>query len=430
LDKRETSYWFHNIFILLNCSAIIEYFFNNQVQRFFLLKKVLLPLINNINIMKKTNLLFTALFACIIFVTSCKKEEEFIVSFSPNGGRGNMTSQMFKAGEPQALSPNAFQYEHYAFAGWNTSYNGEGKAFADKEMITVTAGMTLYAQWELTSNIYHVTFYANGGEGEMTPQPFYENELKELKANTFARAEYLFSNWNTRPDGSGITYSNKQGVRLNFDMTLYAQWVSIYGDAEPCPGMPTVTDIDGNTYHTVQIGAQCWMRQNLRTTKYNTGEAIPFVANLYEWIEMTTGAMCHYHNNAGYGVKYGALYNGYAAMDDNLCPEGWHIPSNQDWNTLANYLGGNNVAGHKMKTTYDWAGEGPGYNPNGSNESGFSALPAGRRREQVNYQGLGTIAVFWSYTERSYVMLSDADRLDYATTPHLIDGFSVRCVKD
>jgi uncharacterized protein (TIGR02145 family) len=208
-------------------------------------------------------------------------------------------------------------------------------------------------------------------------------------------------------------------------MTLHAQWVEHYSGGEPCPGTPHVVDIDGNTYRTVQIGSQCWTRENLKTTKFNTGEKIPVISDYSQWCTTTTPAMCYYDNNIGYAAKYGALYNGYAARNGNLCPEGWRVPSDTDWEILTYHLGGYDVAGYKMKTVYDWAEDG-----NGSNESGFSALPAGKRDIYNDYNELESSTGFWTSTNKYYRDLSyDTEALSLFST-FIVEGYSVRCVKD
>src|SRR5674476_633708 len=117
----------------------------------------------------------------------------------------------------------------------------------------------------------------------------------------------------------------------------------------------TVTDIEGNVYHTVKIGTQTWMVENLKTTKYKDGTAIPLVTDNKVWINLPTPAYCWYDNDATtYKNTYGALYNWYAVNTGKLAPTGWHIPTDAEWTTLQNYVGGELVAGDKMKATTLW----------------------------------------------------------------------------
>jgi hypothetical protein len=106
-------------------------------------------------------------------------------------------------------------------------------------------------------------------------------------------------------------------------------------------GVGSVKDIDDNSYVTKKIGNQVWMAENLKTTKYNDGSAIPLVTDNTGWVNLTTDAYCWYSNDPGtYGNTYGALYNWYAINTGKLCPEGWHLPGEDEWTTLSTYLGG------------------------------------------------------------------------------------------
>lgn len=194
------------------------------------------------------------------------------------------------------------------------------------------------------------------------------------------------------------------------------------------PTIPTVTDIDGNVYHTVTIGTQVWMVENLKTTKYRDGSPVPHVTDA-TWGSLTTGAYRDYNNLPDNSATYGRLYNWYAVNDSrNLSPTGWHIPSDGEITTLTTYLGGIGVAGSKLKAS---ASNTPTWD--GSNSSGFTALPAGYTFG--SYNSMGSIAYFWTTTAVGptsawYLGLGTG----YVTTFHLNDvktgGFSVRCIKD
>jgi uncharacterized protein (TIGR02145 family) len=194
-----------------------------------------------------------------------------------------------------------------------------------------------------------------------------------------------------------------------------------------------VTDVEGNNYQTVIIGTQEWMKENLKTTKYNDGTAIPLDTI---WNLPTTPVYCWYNDDATtYKSTYGALYNWYTANTGKLCPTGWHVPSDAEWTVLETYLGGSSVAGGKLKETgiIHWTSP----NTSATNESGFTALPGGYRD---NYGGFGNIlgsGVWWSSTEYGIGASSSWDRrIDYVGSYILRDldnktfGFSVRCVKD
>ena len=139
----------------------------------------------------------------------------------------------------------------------------------------------------------------------------------------------------------------------------------------------TVTDIDGNIYHTVTIGNQVWMKENLKTTKYKNATNIEYIgSDGLVWQLNTTGAYAWYNNDSTWKYTYGALYN-WSAVNSakGLCPAGWHVPSDAEWTILTTYLGGANIAGGKMKETSTLLWESP--NTGATNKSGFTALPGG-----------------------------------------------------
>jgi len=203
----------------------------------------------------------------------------------------------------------------------------------------------------------------------------------------------------------------------------------------------TITDIDGNVYHIKTIGTQVWMVENLKVNHYRNGDLIANVADSTQWTTLSTGAWCDYNNNPGNGNNYGHLYNWHAVADNrNIAPDGWHVPSSAEWQTLIDYLGGNAVAGGNMKTTGTIeGGDGLWYGPNTgfANESGFSGLPAGCRT--INYGDfvcLGQQAYFWASNLASvncpcfcglFNTISSASLWDSANNTA---GFSVRCIKD
>ena len=151
----------------------------------------------------------------------------------------------------------------------------------------------------------------------------------------------------------------------------------------------TLFDIDENIYDVVSIGNQCWAKTNLNVSKFSNGDQIPEITSNSQWASTSSPAWCYYENSGENGLIYGKLYNHYAVNDPrNIAPEGWRVPTPQDWEELFEYLGGVDVAGKHMKV----AGEGNfGTNNTGTNSSGFSALPGGRR---VGYAGAGNQGTF------------------------------------
>jgi len=207
----------------------------------------------------------------------------------------------------------------------------------------------------------------------------------------------------------------------------------------PCPGISSISDIDGNSYNTLQIGTQCWIKSNLKVSKYGNGDAIPTGLGAADWRSTNTGAYAILLNDNSNDAIYGKLYNWYAVADNRgLCPTGWHVPTDAEWTTLTTYLGGEGVAGGKMKvtgTTY-WNIQ----NTGATNESGFSGLPGGFRNDgDTDYYNIGRGAYFWSATESSRDGFSWArDLLDYDVFVTKVGdngvdrnmGLSVRCLKD
>jgi uncharacterized protein (TIGR02145 family) len=195
-----------------------------------------------------------------------------------------------------------------------------------------------------------------------------------------------------------------------------------------------VSDVVGNAYNAVIIGTQTWMQENLKTTKYNDYISIPLVTNAGEWSGLSYPGYCYYNNDiTTYNAAYGALYNWYAVNSAKLCPSGWHVPSDTEWTTLADYLGGKSIAGGKLKdaTTTHWIGP----NTGATNETGFTALPGGYRTTGGSFDYIGSIGFWWSATENSFSLslfcnLFNIDSQIFTDTYSKVGGFSVRCLKD
>lgn len=146
---------------------------------------------------------------------------EIAITFDPNGGAGSMEPMSVNPGVGNKLTGNTFTRENYTFTGWNTAKDGTGKTYADGETVNFSADTTLYAQW--TQNPV-ITFDANGGKGTMGTQTVKPNEATDLTANSFTRADYDFTGWNTAKDGTGTAYADKTNITTNENVTLYAQW--------------------------------------------------------------------------------------------------------------------------------------------------------------------------------------------------------------
>jgi len=257
--------------------------------------------------------------------------------------------------------------------------------------------------------------------------------------------------WSTEPtptitdsktiDGAGIGFFTSFLTGLIFNTQYYVRayasnsYYTGYGNIISFRTFgETVTDIDGNVYNTIMIGTQVWMVENLKTTRYNDGTSIPNSIN--QWAYLTTGAYCNYNNDENNSPTYGKLYNWFAVSGypHDLAPVGWHIPTDDEWTTLATYLGGQDIAGSKLKETgtTHWVNT----NSGATNESGFMALPAGERDGDNwgDFYSLGFRNFFWSSTSGSldgfgWNLIKDDNEFNPfgAAKTH---GFSVRCIKD
>ncbi|MCD4698648.1 MAG: hypothetical protein K8S16_20655 [Bacteroidales bacterium] len=224
-----------------------------------------------------------------------------------------------------------------------------------------------------------------------------------------------------------------------------------YGSVSlPCPGMPTITDIDGNSYNTVLIGSQCWMKENLKTTTYRNGTTIPNVTDPDEWDALTSGAYVWFDNDISWKDKYGALYNWYTTVDSSgLCPDGWHVPTEDEWDALTDYFGGMGPPhGNELKSCRQVdsslggecnTSEHPRWNSNSSNYGtdnyGFSGLPGGYRYTYGPFYPIGHYGYWWTSTENSS-NTAEGRILQYSES--LVSslygskplGSSVRCLRD
>jgi len=249
----------------------------------------------------------------------------------------------------------------------------------------------------------------------------------------------------TGPTGpTGATGSFPSGTNPG-DMQYWngSAWVMIpkgyqgqtltYWNGKPVWGGGTVNDTDGNLYHVIRIGGQDWMIENLRTTRYNDGTAIPLVTDNTAWGALITPGRCWYNNDSATYNNYGALYNWYTVNTGKLAPTGWHVASDTEWTILTNYLGGASIAGGKLKE----AGLAHWLTPNtgATNETGFSALPGGYRYSSGAFTNVGTYGFWWSSTAGGatdswsrgmYCSSANVFRFNYNDTY----GFSVRCVRD
>lgn len=204
---------------------------------------------------------------------------------------------------------------------------------------------------------------------------------------------------------------------------------------DPVVSYGSVSDIDGNIYKTISIGTQTWMTENLRVLQYGNGDPVQNVTDNLQWTDQINGAYCWYNNDESqFKNSYGALYNYYTIADSRkICPTGWRIPTKSDCELLGSFLGGNSIAGGKLKETgtVHW------YSPNeecASDKSKFSALPGGNRNPGGAFELIRQTAVFWTSssansTEAYFYLLSFETFGLYINPADKKYGCSVRCIK-
>lgn len=211
-------------------------------------------------------------------------------------------------------------------------------------------------------------------------------------------------------------------------------------------GSNTVTDIDGNTYQTVTIGTQVWMTENLKVTRFNDGTPIETIDMKKSTGSWPTPRYCWYNNDSAVYNKYGALYNFRVVRQTYLvplyiAPKGWHIPTDEEWKTLISFLGGESIAGGKLKSVgriEDNTGLWRSPNAGATNESGFSALPAGMCDDLDSFSSYyaGYYGEWWSLRNiqypSSYILGSMAANVAYRSSDisYNSEFKSIRCIKD
>jgi len=193
----------------------------------------------------------------------------------------------------------------------------------------------------------------------------------------------------------------------------------------------TVIDNDGNICKTVTIGTQVWMAEDLKSNTYQNGDEIPFVPEQSDWKTLTSGAFCYYETLSHSG-SVGNLYNWYAVADArNICPEGWHVPDNDDWGKLSMEVGPDAAIKLKESSISYWAE----WKYQNTNETGFTAIPNGVRTETITENGSRYSAGWWSSTsenetEALFRYLAINETAIFTRPESKIWGIAVRCIKD
>lgn len=195
-----------------------------------------------------------------------------------------------------------------------------------------------------------------------------------------------------------------------------------------------VKDVDGNTYLSIVIGKQTWMAENLKTTRLNDGTPIKLVSDEKTWSSVNYPAYCFYENEPKNKEVYGILYNWFTVDTKKLCPKGWHVPSDNEWKELTDFLGDIITAGDKLKEagTTHWKN----YFSQATNEFDFTALPAGMRYNTGVFPDFGNdYAVWWSSTRANITLawnrgLHNSTSRIFRGCDEIQSGFSVRCIMD
>jgi uncharacterized protein (TIGR02145 family) len=346
-------------------------------------------------------------------------------------GKGSFSSAII------GLSPNTTYYvRSYATNSVGTVYGNE---------ITFTTNQVVIVPALVTTAVSSITTNSSSSGGNITSDG---GATVSARGVVWSASSSPTVSLSTKTiDGTGIGSFSSAITGLLPNTTYYVRSYATnsvgtgYGNEITFTSTSqVVTDIDGNTYNTVQIGTQIWMSENLKTFKYRNGTAIP-VRNT-DWGNFTTGALCSYDNNEANISVYGLLYNWYTTKGDSLCPMGWHVPTEGEWLTLRDYLGGiGDVVGGKMKSTGTTYWNSP--NLGATNESGFSALPGGWKNSNSRFQDIRNRAYFWSAsgtqtntasndssnawqvsldTQQEYFAISGNNLKSY--------GLSIRCLKN
>lgn len=194
-----------------------------------------------------------------------------------------------------------------------------------------------------------------------------------------------------------------------------------------------VKDVEGNTYKILKIGNQFWLAENLKTYKYNDGSTIKSFVSDSLWNLDTLGAVCHYDNKSENTKIYGAMYNWFAVKSNKLCPLGWKVPSSSDWDTLSTFLGGDEIAGDKLKEQGNLHWVAP--NDNATDVFGFSALPAGTKNVYGSFSQ-GYLTYWWASEDTGFDKNSAAVRGIHRDFSKIVNqgmqkstGLPVRCLK-
>ena len=322
----------------------------------------------------------------------------------------------------------------YPTINTTNSFNITSNTAVSGGNVTSDGGASITARGVVWSTFPNPTVSLSTKTNNGTGLGTFSASLSGLTSNTTYYGRAFATNSVGTGYGNEISFTTTAGLTMN----------------TPCIGTPTVKDIDGNSYNTVQIGTQCWTKENLKVTKYNDNSLIPLEATgsingiSAKWQALTNGSYSIYANEISTGTNatiYGFLYNWYAAKGiatigsnnfKNIFPIGWHVPTDGEWTILTNFLGGD-VAGGKMKQSGTTLWNAP--NTGADNSSGLTVLPAGSRNSDGSFYGIRSNAFFWSSSEdgNNYgcyrnMILNNSNVSRYIN--YKSAGASVRCLRD
>ncbi|MHB1146865.1 MAG: FISUMP domain-containing protein [Lutibacter sp.] len=430
------------------------------------------------NLLKSKNYLFISLLFLFVVSVQCAKEEDSkgnstttVVPLAPSNLTGTIVNnQVILTWTDNSTNETGFKIERMTGTGsWSVkgsvatdiltytdtgvaegatytyrvySFNAAGNSsgYSNSNQITIPNAVTLPVVTTTTVTAIEITTATSGGS--VSSDGGASVTARGVVWSTNATPTIALSTKTTDGSGTGGYSSAITGLTSNTTYHIRAYATNSLGTAygnertfKTYIVTVPVTDYDGNIYQTVTICNQVWTKTNLNVSHYRNGDVIPQVTYSTTWANLTTGAWCYYSNNSSYGATYGKLYNWYAINDSRgLAPEGWHVPTDAEWTTLTDCLGGEAIAGGSLKETGTAHWTSP--NTDATNISGFTGLPGGLRNIGLSIY-LYHSGRWWSSSEYTptvtfawYRFLYSDDGKAHRAYGGKGDGKSVRLVKD